>query len=49
MNGLFRIDAVRDISGLQLQLNDGFINRYENEFAVRTRNKMYTGTRNEKQ
>ena len=49
MNGLFRIDAVRAISGLQLQLNDGFINRYENKFVVRTRSKMYTGTRNQKQ
>jgi len=39
MNGLFRIDAVRAISGLQLQLNDGVIHRHENEFAVRTRNK----------
>jgi len=49
MNGLFRIDAVRTISGIQLQLNDGVIHRHENEFAVRTRNKMYTGTRNQKQ
>jgi len=49
MNGLFRIHTVGATNGLQLQVNDGVIHRPEALFAVRTRSKMYTGTRNHKQ